>query len=126
MEQEAADAEHKAFVKEIKAMKKPALMKELKQRGLEFKGSQDVMRDRLLEAVKAEKEAADEERREASMTEEEKLAREMEEQAAEEERLRIEAEEALAEDTLAAALRRWESEWQVHTKRVPVSAAQPP
>eukprot|EP01047_Picozoa_sp_COSAG01_P016632 COSAG01_NODE_858_length_13069_cov_23.641943_7_plen_492_part_00 len=38
----------------------------------------------------------------------------------------VSAEEALAEDTLAAALRRWESEWQVHTKRVPVSAAQPP
>jgi hypothetical protein len=38
----------------------------------------------------------------------------------------VSAEEALAEDTLAAALGRWESEWQVHTKRVPVSAAQPP
>eukprot|EP01051_Picozoa_sp_SAG22_P008296 SAG22_NODE_624_length_8453_cov_1742.782499_1_plen_2188_part_10 len=96
-EQEAADAEFKAFKKEIKAMKKPALMKELKARELEIKGKQDELSARLLDAVTAEKEAADELRREESMTEEEKLAREVAEQEAEEERERIEAEEALAE-----------------------------
>eukprot|EP01051_Picozoa_sp_SAG22_P044200 SAG22_NODE_25851_length_100_cov_84.000000_1_plen_33_part_11 len=33
-------------------MKKPALMKELKARELEFKGSQEELSGRLLEAVK--------------------------------------------------------------------------
>eukprot|EP01043_Picozoa_sp_COSAG02_P077481 COSAG02_NODE_16978_length_1038_cov_45.025559_2_plen_166_part_01 len=96
-EQEAADAEFTAFKKAVKKMKKPALMKELKARELEFKGSQEELSGRLLEAVKAEKDAADELRREESMTEEEKLAREVAEEEAEEERERIEAEEALAE-----------------------------
>ena len=54
-------------------MKKVPLVKELKQRGLHVDGPLAELRDRLLEAVKAEKEAADEERREASMTEEERI-----------------------------------------------------
>eukprot|EP01047_Picozoa_sp_COSAG01_P027763 COSAG01_NODE_1842_length_9076_cov_4.748246_1_plen_2502_part_10 len=103
-EQEAADAEFTAFKKAVKKMKKPALMKELKARELEFKGSQEELSGRLLEAVKAEKDAADELRREESMTEEETLAREVAEQEAEEERERIEAEEALAEQEAARLL----------------------
>ena len=105
IEQEAADAEHGKLLRQIKGMtKKKELLLLLEDRELDTKGKVAELRDRLLEAVKAEKEAADEERREASMTEEEKLAREMEEQAAEEERLRIEAEEALAEQIAAEAL----------------------
>ena len=78
-------------------MKKPTIMKELKKRELEFKGSSDELSARLLDAVKLEKDAADEERREAAMGEEEKLAREVAEQEAVEERERLDAEEAMAE-----------------------------
>ena len=83
----------KVLCRGIKKMKKPTIMEELKKRELEFKGSSDELSARLLDAVKLEKDAADEERREAAMGEEEKLAREVAEQEAVEERERLEAEE---------------------------------
>eukprot|EP01051_Picozoa_sp_SAG22_P008297 SAG22_NODE_624_length_8453_cov_1742.782499_2_plen_310_part_00 len=96
-EQEAADAEFKAFKREIKAMKKKELVAQLEDREMDTKGKAVILSARLLEAATAEKEAADADRREESMTESERLEREMAEQEAEEERLRLEAEEALAE-----------------------------
>ena len=96
-EQATADEEYKALRQDIKKMKKPTIMKELKKRELEFKGSSDELSARLLDAVKSEKDAADEKRREAAMGEEEKLAREVAEQEAAEERERLEAAEAMAE-----------------------------
>eukprot|EP01047_Picozoa_sp_COSAG01_P027764 COSAG01_NODE_1842_length_9076_cov_4.748246_2_plen_316_part_00 len=96
-EQEAADAEFKAFKKAVKKMKKAELMKALRSRKLDVKGSQEELSGRLLEAVTAEKEAADDDRRHAMLSEEEKLAKEIAEQEAEQERQRVEAEEALAE-----------------------------
>ena len=96
-QQDAADAEYRQLVKDIKKMKKPALMKELKQRELDVKGKQDELSTRLLGAVEADKDAADEERRDAAMSEEEKLSREVAEREASEEAERLEAEEAMAE-----------------------------
>ena len=63
--QEAADAEHRQLVEDILQMKKAALMKQLKQRRLDIKGTQDELSTRLLGAVEAEKDATDAERREA-------------------------------------------------------------
>jgi fused signal recognition particle receptor len=96
-QQDAADVEYRQLVKDIKKMKKPALMKELKQRELDVKGKQDELSTRLLGAVEADKDAADEERRDAAMSEEEKLSREVAEREASEEAERLEAEEAMAE-----------------------------
>jgi hypothetical protein len=94
---DAPDVECRQLVKDITKMKKPALMKELKQRELDVKGKQDELSTRLLGAVEADKDAADEERRDAAMSEEEKLSREVAEREASEEAERLEAEEALAE-----------------------------
>ena len=63
--QEAADAEHRQLVEDILQMKKAALMKQLKQRRLDIKGTQDELSTRLLGAVEKEKDATDAERREA-------------------------------------------------------------
>eukprot|EP01050_Picozoa_sp_SAG11_P002403 SAG11_NODE_121_length_15851_cov_6.082466_13_plen_185_part_00 len=96
-EQEAADADHKALLREIKTAKKSKLVEMLMDRDLDHKGKQNDLKARLKEALKADKEEADTERREAALTEQEKLAREIEEQKEQKERERLEAEKALAE-----------------------------
>jgi hypothetical protein len=71
---DAPDVECRQLVKDITKMKKPALMKELKQRELDVKGKQDELSTRLLGAIEADKDVADEEKRDAAMSEEEKLS----------------------------------------------------
>eukprot|EP01051_Picozoa_sp_SAG22_P013634 SAG22_NODE_1550_length_4145_cov_149.312654_3_plen_277_part_01 len=93
VEREVADSDHKSFRAEVKKMKKPALVKELKKRGLETKGKTDELVARLLEALQDTKAAADEEFAEATMTAVEKRERDERETAEREERERIEAEE---------------------------------